>query len=214
VESLLCPFGTEGLEVTRLKQGCDGIDQDCDCIVDECEEDQIPPTIRLTKRPPAKPFKSIEEARKFLEHNLEVTDDCAVDLDDDISNPLDEDACTKECTFTVSVIDERCDGAPDSGASSATKTFDFIVDRNAPVISCGFFAPQDPNHVSDSTFDPCEGETPPYPDADDSLHINQDCFGGDELIDVNFWYKINVSTGDKERIKCPDNITNLVCIFE
>jgi len=162
-------------------------------LTDECEEDQVPPSIKLKMQPPEKPFKSIEEARQFLENNLDVSDDCAVDLETTIVDPVDANTCTKRCAFRVTAVDRRCISVQPPGSSSATQTFELAVDRNGPAISCGFFTRQDPNHVS-FLFDPCLGLDPPLPNEDDFLHIDRKCFGGKDLIDVNFWYQIEVST--------------------
>jgi len=193
LDDILCPFGTEGPDFISLGQGCDNVDQNCNGIVDECAEDLIPPIIRLTKKAPSAPFKSIAEARKFLEHNLKVTDDCAVDLEIQITDP--PDPCTKDCVFAVFVFNPHCIDVPSPGEAQEFKNFAFAVDRNVPIVNCGFFTPQDPYHVSDS-FDPCAGETPPYPAPGDPLHINQGCFGGDDLIDVSFWYEIETEECD------------------
>ena len=56
IEMLRCPWGREGFgfdprrgpqDFTLIGHGCNGLDEDCDCQVDECDEDKIPPTIAL-----------------------------------------------------------------------------------------------------------------------------------------------------------------------
>jgi hypothetical protein len=188
LDMLLCPFGDEGLEMTILGQGCDGIDQNCDEVTDECEEDQVPPTIRLTKSPPKTPFKLVEEARSFLDQYIQVSDDCAAKLDVDIALANGPD-CT-ECEFLVTATDERC--VSFGGAANSTMSFVLRVDSTGPAIRCGFFLPQDQNSVPGG-FDPCEGLSPPFPDEGDFLHIERSCFDND-LIDVEFWYQIEVSS--------------------
>jgi len=136
------------------------------------------------------PFKSIEEAREFLECNLEISDDCAANIERMIILPVDGDTCTKECVFQVRAFDLRCVDEMEPGESETIETFTLAVDRDGPTITCGFFTPQDPHHVS-PLFDPCLGLPPPPPLRDDFLHIDQNCFDGD-FVDVNFWYRIEV----------------------
>jgi hypothetical protein len=191
LDDLLCPFNSTGLNVTVLGQGCDAVDQDCDGIVDECEEDQVPPMVRLLHPPPEKPFPSIAAARTFVENNLDVSDDCAADLTVVVADPVDADMCTKECAFVVTATNEQCIGMTPPGVATGTATFVLSVDRDAPVITCGFFTSQDPHHVS-ADFDPCAGQSPPFPGPGESLHLDRECFEQD-LVDVEFWFQIEVS---------------------
>jgi exonuclease VII small subunit len=193
LNDILCPFKKNGVDFTVLGQGCDGEDQDCNQKVDECDEDKVPPTITLTQKPP-EIFKSIEEATMFLEEYLDASDDCAAVLDVSIEPPADPACC--ECTFRVTVADRRC-SLEGTEASTVTETFILnVAARNPPIVTCGFFSPQDPNHVS-AEFDPCAGVSPPFPPQFDPLHIDQNCFE-ETLIDVNFWYQIGVSIRPKK----------------
>ena len=75
--------------------------------------------------------------------------------------------------------------------------FDFVhftLDSSAcsGSISCGFFTPQDPAHSW--SHDPCSEELAPYPLDGEMLHINKNCFNEANLLDVNFWYHIQVRT--------------------
>ena len=119
INMLLCPFGTTGLDRVSRGQGCDGVDQDCDGVVDECIEDQTALEICLNKDPP-KPFRSVEEAVAFLESNLKVTDDCSVQFSPPNIVLLSEDKKECEAIFSVTVTDLRC---PDNPTATTTETF-------------------------------------------------------------------------------------------
>lgn len=187
LDTLLCPFQNNEPFIV-LGQGCDGVDQDCNQVVDECEEDKVPPTIFLTHSPPKKPFQSVALVEAYLKDNIQVTDDCAADIEVLIQLASERD-CT-DCRFTVTATDVRCVENVNALGAVAERSFSFNVDSIPPEITCGFFFPQDPFHTID-IFDPCQGLAPPFPPVDDLLHIDQNCFNK-EMIDVQFWYQIKV----------------------
>ena len=197
LDNLLCPFNDTGLDFTVLRQGCDGIDQDCDKMVDECKEDQVPPSVTLRMSIPTTPFQSIGDARDFIEKYIDVSDDCAADLE--VATLLVSEPTCTECIFNVTATDQRCVSEAFPGAATTTRSFTLKVDSSGPVITCGFFTPQDPYHVPGG-FDPCEGLPPPFPAEGDFLHIDQDCFD-DDFINVEFWYQIEVSTPKNSHIE-------------
>jgi hypothetical protein len=183
---LLCPFGTTGLDNVVRGQGCDNIDQNCDGIYDDCIEDQTPPEISL-KATSTKVFTTQEEAKAFLEANLEVVDDCSKNLTTPLVNFLSVDAATAEGTFEVTVQDLRC---PDNDAASTTvETFVIGLDDAPPVVTCGFSIPQDPFHVQDAGYDPLTGGVPPFPAEGETLFIDPRNFDGD-LAELNMYYAI------------------------
>jgi hypothetical protein len=196
VDSLLCPFRNENdtvpIDVVVQGQGCDGIDQNCDHLVDDCSEDKVPPTISLKKHIPEKPFRSIVAAKDWLNENIVVTDDCAAVLDFEITS-LNNVVC-KQCNFTVRAFDTRCDGraaissrvgdGDTNGKPSSTKLFELPVDSEDPEISCGFYFSNDKNH----TMDAGNGEK-----SHDLLHIDPYHYPHEDLINVLFWYHIEVS---------------------
>jgi hypothetical protein len=188
LDRLLCPFGS-GANFTVLGQGCDATDQNCNNVTDECAEDKVPPSITLRAPIPDIPFKSTDDAFAFLRENVIVSDDCATTIGKGFALNSPPDCC--DCQFQVSAADERCvnDAAP--GAATASRIFLLKVDRDAPVITCGFFTQQDPFHVSGG-FDPCGGLPVPFPGENDPLHIDQTCFGPG-LLDVELWYQIEAS---------------------
>jgi hypothetical protein len=190
-----CPYETTGLGITFIGQGCDGIDNDCDTPQegDECDEDQVPPSIRLAAHTvPSKPFQSDAEARSFLSGNLDISDDC-------VPNPkLQVDIALIsmigiQFSYEVMVTDPRC-FSENTPASQSKKTFVLLVDDASPSITCGFFTPQDMFHVlPEAGFDTSTGLLPPFPqDETDPLHIDY-CHFGRPLVDVNLWYRIEVS---------------------
>jgi hypothetical protein len=193
VNRLLCPFGTTGLDRISSGQGCDGVDQDCDGIVDECEEDQTPPEINLAVQRPTKPFRTINAAILFLEANIKVSDDCS-DMFSDLNIELivvNELAC--EATFSVSVTDLRCQ-------ITTTISLAIPVDLVAPVVTCGFFLPQDRFHVRDPSFDPLSDAIPPFPPIGDQLHIDSKAFDDDDLVNVELWYNIEVCSASESQV--------------
>lgn len=190
LDKLLCPFGNNGPDFTVLRQGCDSVDQNCNGVVDECAEDNVPPSIALNHHLPDIPFKSIEDAREYLINNVIVSDDCAVQFQTTVVLESDRNCC--DCQFRVTAADETCAEDNQPGNAVTSKSFVLKVDSTAPVVTCGFFTQQDPFHVSGG-FDPCDGLPVPYPGENDPLHIDQTCFGQD-LLDVALWYQIEVST--------------------
>ena len=187
IDELLCPWGHDGSTFTVLRQGCDATDQNCNGEVDECAEDNVPPSLTLHTTIPDKPFKSTVEARQFLQENLIVSDDCAVNFVIEIDLP--SGACCN-CVFTVTIADTRCASITPSTAT-ATKEFTLKVDSAAPVISCGYFVQQDPFHVLGG-FDLCGGQPVPFPGVNDPLHIDKSSVG-QGLFNVGLWYQIEVS---------------------
>lgn len=187
LDDLLCPFGPNGATFTALRQGCDAIDQDCNKVVDECSEDKVPPSLTLRTSIPDKPFKSIEDARQFLQENVVESDDCAVEFSTQIVLQSEPNCC--DCTFQVNTADVRCvnDNAP--GSATASRNFVVKVDSTAPVINCGFFVQQDAFHVSGG-FDVCAGLTVPFPGDNDPLHIDKNTIG-EGLFNVGLWYQVD-----------------------
>ena len=169
LDELLCPWGHGGSIFTVLCQGCDATDQNCDGEVDECAEDKVPPSLTLQTTISDKLFKSTDEAFQFLQENLIICDDCAVEFVTRIESPSDPSCCN--CEFKVTTTDMRCTIITPNMAT-ATKSFILKVDRAGPVINCGFFTQQDPFHVS-GEFDPCGDLPVPFPGKNDPLHFDK-----------------------------------------
>jgi len=191
LDQIRCPFGPPPLDFITLGQGCDAVDQNCDCDPDDCSEDKVPPTIELREPIPTTPFKSVEEATTFLVEAIQTSDDCAFDLQTDIEL-LSEATCKEECIFQVTVFDARCVDAvppppPDTPGEPITqKNFTIMVDSTPAEIECGFYTPQDKHHVLGGWHPQCPHASPPYPEDFDEFE--------NELINVQFWYHIEVSS--------------------
>lgn len=66
-------------EILGIGSGCNGVDDDNDNLVDECDEDVIPPVIYTESAAGACShvwFASAEEARKCVEDTIVIEDDC------------------------------------------------------------------------------------------------------------------------------------------
>ena len=70
------------------------------------------------------------------------------------------------------------------GESSATRTFSFTIDGDAPTVTCGFYKPQAEDFAG--------GSLEPLGDHSDPLFID---FLKEKanLVNVKFWYQVQVS---------------------
>mmetsp|Transcript_27601 Transcript_27601/g.51785 ORF Transcript_27601/g.51785 Transcript_27601/m.51785 type:complete len:604 (+) Transcript_27601:137-1948(+) len=185
----------------RKFQGCDGIDNNYNCEIDECNEDKVPPTITLDSCCiPEKAFQSVEEAEQFLLEKVEITDDCAFNFTEPEVMLVECEGT--HCTFSVTVSDANClppmdPVAPDTPGmptGSAEFVLEVIDPANSISVTCGFFA-------SDGCSLYPEGEI---------VVIGDDYYGGG-LVDVKFWYQIGVPEGvDLEKLGKLDVCVNVL----
>ena len=119
-----------------IGSGCDGKDQNCDKIVDDCDEDRTKPILLLkSELIPETPFRSDADAIRYLKDSVIASDDCALSLVVNVTK--DQDNSNSELsTFVVSASDPRCEGS--SRFATESKSFTVKVDTADPVVTCGF----------------------------------------------------------------------------
>jgi hypothetical protein len=197
LSKLSCPFGKFGLMSKVQRQGCDGVDQNCDGRVDECAEDQVPPTIRLAQPMPTTPFADINSARDFLESHITVVDDCAAEIETDIVF-LDGPLCSS-CKFSVRASDRRCDAVfqatgiyHDSAYNEQVFAMPVLSKKKSALsIKCGFSKSTEKNHDKDVSSDSCKDNMAPLVQDADGLQLDQTILK--RKVDIGFWYDIDVS---------------------
>jgi hypothetical protein len=90
-----CQVGDDDDPAGTYGQGCDGLDSDCDDVIDECDEDTVLPTIYVEEAFDAcaagtgRWFADTAEAQQCVEETILVTDDCQVRRCLELENPLE-----------------------------------------------------------------------------------------------------------------------------
>ena len=167
----------------RKGAGCDGVDQDNDGIVDDCSEDKTPPSISIHGVPvfshpshpnvpflESLPFSTVDKAKIFLQDNLLISDDCATDLNIDISTPV---ASCDETRFDVKVTDPRCGEI--NAHQTTSRSYLLRVDRHPPTVFAGFHP----------------ASRPLFYDAKKNILVVEE--SQKNFININFWHKVEVS---------------------
>lgn len=186
---------SESLNEFLIGSGCDGIDQNCNGAIDDCDEDRSKPKIIFDKAAmPTEPFRSHDDAMDFLECHVNVEDDCSTTLDYDIERIPEKATDGITSIYRVTAVDTRCN-ATESNYAESTMDIEVMVDENAPTISCGFAIPQDP--VFDTDFDPNGGsfryaKASTDKEVGETLVLDPGRFKK-KLVNTEFWYDIGVS---------------------
>ncbi|KAL3915524.1 MAG: hypothetical protein SGILL_005611 [Bacillariaceae sp.] len=111
--------------------GCDGVDNNCDDEkkVDECAEDISPPTFMPLDIPSE--FVSLEEAEAYIKANVQVVDDCLLNIDLTFTTVDDGSP-----NYSI-VVDATAKGCGDRDADKASQTFNiFVADGTPPEVTC------------------------------------------------------------------------------
>jgi len=167
--------------VTQLGigSGCDGIDSNCNKLVDECDEDIIPPTMDLSASiqycSEAESniwFLSRDDAEECVRSALDVVDDCQNIQSVDISS---SGSCAKSEVYVTST-----DGC---GNTSPNTSIPVQIDGTAPEASCFFGAGLAMNSTGSkviSVVEPGRGRTDSkrLQNVDFSYSIQDNCAGG------------------------------------
>lgn len=122
--------------------GCDGIDNDCDNNIDECEEDKVAPTLYLeaVKAACGVTFPSVEKLAECISSAVMAQDDCSASTWTTVAVASDgplasHSTCSAGYTATVT--------ARDNCGNEGISTLSFggwQVDFTAPQVTCHFAA--------------------------------------------------------------------------
>lgn len=170
-------------------QGCNGVDDNCDGVIDDCTEDLSPPDITMKESVLTSSYKdteniihenilfveepafgSFDNAKNFLIDNIKAEDDCAGGLDIEISGP--HGSC-ENAMLIVNASDPRC--AESNSIQTALKGIVFRVDNTPPSVFAGF------DHEPDPEF---------YDDDGAFLHVRESI---QNFENIGFWYNVTVS---------------------
>jgi hypothetical protein len=119
------------VEEPKTGQGCDGVDSNCNDLVDDCDEDQIPPEVfhenSLSKCSSGVWFADDSEAVSCVEETVVVQDDCHISTFNLVTSG--------SCDATIVTIQDARD---DCGNTASAVDVPVQVDGEKPTASCSF----------------------------------------------------------------------------
>ena len=125
-EATACKKATSNLE----GYGCDGIDNNCDKVIDECDEDEIDPTIDLSQVHAACSmdkflFKDTASAEDCILNHVIASDDCQaleeIELQTVKSSSHPVDICVNLKEYKITAKEQNCE-------KTTTATFEIAYD--------------------------------------------------------------------------------------
>mmetsp|Transcript_14626 Transcript_14626/g.21568 ORF Transcript_14626/g.21568 Transcript_14626/m.21568 type:complete len:1051 (+) Transcript_14626:463-3615(+) len=161
--------------------GCDGLDNDCDFRLDECDEDVVPPEMdsrRAVTECMPQYFDTQSDADACFLTKTSVVDDCqvAADIVTMVESEFVQGShnCLLDMNLTAVAAEGKCKNELSETAFTdayvSSKSFTSIkVDSTPPDVTCGF-------HVDPAVFD---GK------------------GGDKVIDSEFYYTVTDACSDQ-----------------
>lgn len=161
-----------------IGSGCDGIDSNCNKLVDECDEDIIAPTMDISAAVQHCSsteseiwFPSRNDAEQCVQKTLDVIDDCQEIQSTDISS--DGNCANAEVNVTAT------DGC---GNTSPIASIPVQIDGTAPEVSCSFGAGivLNSTEIVLSIVEPGRGRTGNrrLQNVDFSYDVQDNCAGG------------------------------------
>lgn len=124
------------VEEFQRGHGCDGIDNDCDFLRDECDEDRFPPEIEsLRARSECLPefFDDPSQAEACIKSKTSAVDDCREDVGTSVTSEFTDEA---ECTLavTLTAVAQGCESeVDDSSYYTSTEVYEGLkIDKVSP----------------------------------------------------------------------------------
>jgi hypothetical protein len=131
-DAAVCRCQDEDNPAGTFGKGCDGLDSDCDDVIDECDEDTVLPTLYVTDAFAACSdpwFLTPQEAEDCVKETVVAADDCQTTTE----TFLTENQCG-ESTVAINTTD-ACGNGPVSAIIPVK------IDIAAPTVSCSFSVP-------------------------------------------------------------------------
>jgi hypothetical protein len=127
--SLILITGLSCVQVAQMRKfhGCNGGDDNCDGVIDECAEDSFPPDVQIDVAVADKFFKTTAEALAKIAEAVSASDDCgSVSVGAPSVASISCKGPNKNCTASVDVT------ATDDCSNSATDTITVEIKQHTP----------------------------------------------------------------------------------